>query len=64
MDFDDFHCPRCKSEHWRVTRKGGNGRGPRFWHVYCANAECGTIIMDVRNDSGSVIPLLSKREPE
>ena len=60
---EPFQCPRCQSQTFAVGRRGGNGRGPRFWHVYCFNPACGMVIMDVRNDSGAVIPLLSDREP-
>ena len=59
---DRYACLLCGSESFSVFRTGGSGAGPRFWHVACARADCAIIIIDARNDSGSVIPLLS--EPE
>ncbi|MCY4653773.1 MAG: hypothetical protein OXC95_11490 [Dehalococcoidia bacterium] len=55
-------CTSCGSREFRIIKRGGAGAGPRFWHVYCASEECATIIMDVPNDSGCVLPRLAERE--
>ena len=62
MKNESYSCTRCGNSTFHVFRTGGRGAGPRFWHVSCSDPNCATIIMDVRNDSGSVIPLLSQRE--